>query len=238
MIYTVCYNRGHRNRRPIVWSTILALSDKWLSLDTRLKDEQMIIAQMNFVNLEQVHIWFRTSADAMLLFRTTSASQISRQPLNNSGTRFLCIWVRSRNCGCLATWFCYQLIAKPGNKTAAVPWPDPYVIASCNIQSVYDRELLSRKASCHRTVILDSFLWLVCNILYFPWALLHLDNYVMPDLVTAPTIGPKHWHIVANSTNRLCMTYRLCVLQNNCRCHVHEQCRCFICTVWSGVNSK
>ena len=28
------------------------------------------------------------------------------------------IWVRSRNCGCLVTWFCYQLIAKPGNKTA------------------------------------------------------------------------------------------------------------------------
>ena len=35
-------------------------------------------------------------------------------------------WVRSRNCGCLVTWFCYQLIAKPGNKTATVSWPDPY----------------------------------------------------------------------------------------------------------------
>ena len=38
-----------------------------------------------------------------------------------------CIWVRSGNCGCLVTWFCYQLIAKPGNKTAAVSWPDPYL---------------------------------------------------------------------------------------------------------------
>ena len=37
------------------------------------------------------------------------------------------IWVRSRTSGCLVTWFCYQLIAKPGNKTAAVSWPDPYV---------------------------------------------------------------------------------------------------------------
>ena len=37
------------------------------------------------------------------------------------------IWVRSWNCGCLVTWFCYQLIAKPGIKTAAVPWPDPYI---------------------------------------------------------------------------------------------------------------
>ena len=36
-------------------------------------------------------------------------------------------WVGSRNCGCLVTWFCYQLIAKPGNKTAAVSWPDPYI---------------------------------------------------------------------------------------------------------------
>ena len=40
---------------------------------------------------------------------------------------YKCIWVRSRNCGCLITWFCYQLIAKPGNKTATVSWPDPYV---------------------------------------------------------------------------------------------------------------
>ena len=34
-------------------------------------------------------------------------------------------WGRSRNCGCLVTCFCYQLIAKPGNKTATVPWPEP-----------------------------------------------------------------------------------------------------------------
>ena len=40
----------------------------------------------------------------------------------------LCIWVRSRNCGCLVTWFCYLLIAKPGNKTAPVLWPDPYYV--------------------------------------------------------------------------------------------------------------
>ena len=36
------------------------------------------------------------------------------------------IWIRSRRCGCLVTWFCYQLIAKPGNKTTAPSWPDPY----------------------------------------------------------------------------------------------------------------
>ena len=43
----------------------------------------------------------------------------------------ICIWVRSRNFGCLVTWFCYQLIAKPGNKTATVSWPDPYIYILC-----------------------------------------------------------------------------------------------------------
>ena len=30
--------------------------------------------------------------------------------------------------GFAINWFCYQLIAKPGNKTATVPWPDPYIV--------------------------------------------------------------------------------------------------------------
>ena len=38
-----------------------------------------------------------------------------------------CIWVRSQRCGCPVTKFCYQMIAKPGNKTAALSWPDPYL---------------------------------------------------------------------------------------------------------------
>ena len=43
------------------------------------------------------------------------------------------IWVRSRNCGCLVTRFCYQLIAKLGNETAAVSWPDPYTFPKAEI---------------------------------------------------------------------------------------------------------
>ena len=38
------------------------------------------------------------------------------------------IWIRPRRCSCLVTWFCYQLIAKPGNKTAAPSWPDSYIL--------------------------------------------------------------------------------------------------------------
>ena len=51
------------------------------------------------------------------------------------------IWVRSWNCTCLVTWFCYHLIAKPGNKTAAVPWPDPYESVS--------RPVLVQIMACH-----------------------------------------------------------------------------------------
>ena len=47
------------------------------------------------------------------------------------------IWVRSRNCGCLVTWFCYQLIAKPGNKTATPSWPDPYILSVINVKDCY-----------------------------------------------------------------------------------------------------
>ena len=39
------------------------------------------------------------------------------------------IWVRLWRCGCLVTWFCYQLTARPSNKKAAPSWPDPYVVA-------------------------------------------------------------------------------------------------------------
>ena len=37
------------------------------------------------------------------------------------------IWAGLRSCDCLVTWFCYQMITKPGNKTATPPWPDPYI---------------------------------------------------------------------------------------------------------------
>ena len=48
-------------------------------------------------------------------------------PFNFRRSKKSNIWVRSRRCSCLVTWFCYQLIAKPGNKTAAVLWLDPFI---------------------------------------------------------------------------------------------------------------
>ena len=39
---------------------------------------------------------------------------------------YFMIWIRWCRCACLVTWFCYHLIAKPGNKTGTPLWPDPY----------------------------------------------------------------------------------------------------------------
>ena len=51
-------------------------------------------------------------------------------------------WVRSQNCGCLVTWFCYQLIAKPGNKAAAVPCPGPYHFSRQYCTTIYLAQLI------------------------------------------------------------------------------------------------
>ena len=36
----------------------------------------------------------------------------------------LCMGPEAWRCGCLVAWFCYEMIAKPSNKTALPPWPD------------------------------------------------------------------------------------------------------------------
>ena len=74
--------RGRRNWRPIVQNAILALSDKWLSLETRPMGQQKIIAQMNFVNLGQVTSGFgQLLMPCYLSEGRASTSQILRQPL-------------------------------------------------------------------------------------------------------------------------------------------------------------
>ena len=47
------------------------------------------------------------------------------------------IWIRSRNRGRPVTRPCYQLIAKPGNKTATVMWPYPYSDFKCNNKRLF-----------------------------------------------------------------------------------------------------
>ena len=67
-----------------------------------------------------------------------------------------------KTAGCLVTWFCYQLIAKPGNKTAAVfavSWPDPLyingLVQDCSDSSALAMELLQ---SCAKPSICISYM--------------------------------------------------------------------------------
>ena len=84
------------------------------------------------------------SLDQVMAFGLTGIMPLSEQIFTIREHGHKDIWVRSRNCDCLVTWFCYQLIVKPGNKAlwlwfcyqlivkpgkkaATVPWPDPYI---------------------------------------------------------------------------------------------------------------
>ena len=62
-----------------------------------------------------------------------------------------CKWVGSRRCGCLVTWFCYQLIAKPGNKTATSPRPDP--------KTFFYQAIFSHKTRSHYNTDGRSFIY-------------------------------------------------------------------------------
>ena len=81
-----------------------------------------------------------------------------------------CICVRSRRCSCLVTWFCHQLIAKPGNKTAAPLWPDSFedfVFKTSHF--FFQGERLPLRFLCLETKSLSSVGWLAWNAAYAPW---------------------------------------------------------------------
>ena len=73
------------------------------------------------------------------------------------------------NFGCLVTWFCYQLIAKSGNKTAAVSWPDPYALVDQLASSVSNHQQVFSiptmvtviYPSCQLSGLVCFVLWLV-----------------------------------------------------------------------------
>ena len=77
------------------------------------------------------------------------------------------IWVRSRNCSCLVTWFCYQLIAKPGNKTATDPWPGQYMGGLC--KAALTPQCLKWSYCClvlnHWWVVFCEFIVWSCSVL-------------------------------------------------------------------------
>ena len=58
---------------------------------------------------------------ANLSHKSMRTSRINRCEPRYAGTKFT---------NRVVTWFCYELIAKPGNETATVLWTDPYELQS------------------------------------------------------------------------------------------------------------
>ena len=74
----------------------------------------------SLVQNSAMHVWKRLMVNCMSVIKTANAT-INEWIYNSCYLNWFkhrscmfSIWVRSRNCGCLVTWFCYQLIAKPG----------------------------------------------------------------------------------------------------------------------------
>ena len=95
----------------------------------------------------QNHSWIK----ANLLLRTNVSEICIKTPISFS-RKCIWIWVRSRRWAGLVAWFCYQMIAKPGNKTASPLRPDPYVI--CKMATI-----LLRPPRVNEVTQLTSFTW-------------------------------------------------------------------------------
>ena len=146
IVLSCCWKRGHSCMPVIVIYLYACLIDKRFWVTNLISDKILgkllwlsdaIWSHKSGLILDQVMAWCLTAPSHYLNQCWTTREVLWHgfenycifQGFSAKQTKLKCIWVRSRNCGHLVTWFCYQLIAKPGNKTATVPWPDAYVFS-------------------------------------------------------------------------------------------------------------
>ena len=83
---------------------------------------------VTFLPLQIGHPQISSRAFMLLCYHL---EQTVKETSNLRGIWVVYTWVRTRRGDCLVTWFCYQMIAKPGNKTVAPSWPDPHKVLFC-----------------------------------------------------------------------------------------------------------
>ena len=130
------------------------------------------------------------------------------------------IWVTSWSWGCHVTWFCYQLIAKPGNKTAAPSWPDPYTTSithtgpvrrSLDFFRCYSKQAVEQTVDL--PVIWDTMVPMCCSDIHWNNNMaLTLVEYKGQDTLMAIRIE-MYTHRCACANLRLCTGAKL--LYNN-----------------------
>ena len=104
--WRTCGNFQHRVRHePILMNQILDGHVGWL--------HNAAVMNIFLTHLFSNYIWLLIRKDYLYDHKLSFLLKV--------------IWVRSWRCYCLVTWFCYQMIAKPGNKTATPSWPDPII---------------------------------------------------------------------------------------------------------------
>ena len=153
---------GHQQPRfrPSLLTTFHCLHYKVLD---RARRTQFFFTYPDLKNVKTDHIEFKREIQIM----PNSTCQTTR--FTCSGQVGNWIWVRSWRCSCLVTWFCYQMIAKPGNKTAAPSWPDSYIPSP--VESTHP---MSAKNSCN---------------LFFPFMVHTRNLHAMVGV----------WHILSNN---------------------------------------
>ena len=94
------------------------------------------------------------------------------------------------------TWFCYHLIAKPGNKTATPSWPDPYLLLKSSVQN---RLLASLSAGLDLVRIIQ---WQQCSLQLVgsPYCLLgsggrrtEISGYKVTELILGLRPANERW---------------------------------------------
>ena len=110
------------------------------------------------------------------------------------------IWVRSQRCSCLVTWLCYQMIAKPGNKTAAPLWPDPYVIE----HNLVFRKLFKRWThKRHPYLALTGKLWGVfCDFFVEKWPWDIMSTLDCLQLEITKQYSSEQWQLLSPITDK------------------------------------
>ena len=90
------------------------------------------------------------------------------------------IWVRSWRCSSPnASWFCCQLIAKPGNKTVPQPWPYPYLVSNTSILCPFNPLNTSLLSIVFRstTLPLEITTTLLFLVTFWPWTHMNYQGF-------------------------------------------------------------
>ena len=100
---------SHGRRQAITWTNAGILSIR--TLGTNFSE---ILSEIPTFSFKKIHLKMSSAISAAILSQPQYVNSL--QSVNGSS---------HKNCGCLVTWFCNQLIAKPGNKTATPSLPHP-----------------------------------------------------------------------------------------------------------------